>query len=391
MMDPALVQRLLGALPQDQAALNLVGMPRSHANAFAHVAQSERCVISSRELGKVGTGLVEEGYDSKGFRIKSKTCNFGPMAGFVCVNPNFSKKGVAYAKKQQEDVAHALHGDGPDDWKATVAQICISDTRLAWLSNEKSVKVAPQASVDKTMVWGHISSPAEVRWVAKKKAHALTGELVWHLYEAPPKIALHASFATLEPSLKPMLALVNPYPAYPLGHYKNCVCGDYDLFAVWPLWTEFRPLGEDRRIAGMNPDARVRNQQIFQWEDKRLGNISNRVHMIAQLINSVLPSAGGAIGGRRDMVHHSDEAGRPCVTEIELPVIAFIPTRTRTLTVGAGTLQHMKSLVTVCHELGFQIIINEGWRTQLGMHAYLAHGTDAQGWQTPHNSPVRSR
>jgi hypothetical protein len=391
MVDPALIQQFLSALPQGQAALDLVGMPRSHGVAFEQVARQEKCVISSRELGKVGTMLVEEGYDSKGFRIKSKTCNFGPMAGFVCYNPTFSKKGVGYAKKQKEDIDHALHGDNKQDWKASTEQICISDQRLDWLKREKSVKVAPQASVSPTMVWGQINDPAPVRWVAKKKAHVLTGEMVWHLYEAPDNVMLHGSFNTLEKHLTPMLALVNPYPAYPKGHYKNCVCGDYDLFAVWPQWQNFSPTGEDRRIAGMNPNAQVRNQQILQWEDKRLGNISNRVHQVAQMLNSLMPPAPGAIGAARDMVHHSDEAGRPFVTEIELPVIAFIPAKTRTLCVGARDLHQMKKLISLCHALGFQIIINEGWRAQLGMHGALGHGTDSQGWQVPQNSPLRAR
>jgi hypothetical protein len=35
-------------------------------------------VISCREVGAVCTGLIEEGYALKGFRVDTKSCNWGP-------------------------------------------------------------------------------------------------------------------------------------------------------------------------------------------------------------------------------------------------------------------------------------------------------------------------
>lgn len=336
-------QHLLNQLVQGPRALQVVGMPPAHAPAFMQVATSQSCVISSRELGLVGTGLAEEGYDSKGFRIKSKTCDFGPMAGFVCTNPNYSKRGVAYAPTQQRDINHALKDDDHVGWKGSTEHICISEARLNWLRAEPSVNVATAPLLrDGSALYGRIAAPAPVTYVLRRQPHALTHETLWHLYtvgkEAELQRVIGSAALQLQPwdtlktslALAPIEALVNPYPAYPRGHYKNCVCGDYDLFAVWPRRKDYDPAGEDRRIAGMLPgqgaaNRDARNNQIFKWEDKRLGNISNRVHLVAQLINSALPGVPGAVGGRRDMVHHSDEAGRPMVTEVELPVIAFIP------------------------------------------------------------------
>jgi len=405
-------RHLSNQLIQGARALQKVGMPPSHAPAFMQIATSRACVISSRELGIVGTGLVEEGYDSKGFRIKSKTCNFGPMAGFVCTNPNYSKRGVAYAPTQQRDIDHALKDDDKVGWRGSVEHICISQKRLDWLRGEPSVNVitAPLTR-DGTVLHGRIVEPAPVVYVLRRQPHAKTREVVWHLYTVGKETELGRIAATpalqMQPwdtlrtalALKPIEALVNPYPAYPLGHYKNCVCGDYDLFGVWPRRANYDPMGEDRRIAGMLPgqskaQGNARNQQIFSWEDKRLGNINNRVHMVGQMINSVLPPAEGAIGGRRDMVHHSDEAGRPMVTEVELPVIAFIPPGPGRvgLTVAAENIAQMRSLVALCDILGFQVILNAGWVTQLSAFGAVPGTTgDSRGWQTPHGDPGRAQ
>lgn len=47
-----------------------------------------RFVIISRAIGATCTGLIEEHYGPKSVRIDTKSCNRGPMAGFVCVDPN---------------------------------------------------------------------------------------------------------------------------------------------------------------------------------------------------------------------------------------------------------------------------------------------------------------
>jgi hypothetical protein len=404
-------QQHLNSLVQETAALDLVGMPRAHAPAFKQVARAQQCVISSRELGKVGTGLVEEGYDSKGFRVKSKTCNFGPMAGFVCVNPNYSKKGLAFAETQQHYVETALRDEDHVGWSASTEQICISDQRLAWLRSEDSVHVEPIAiGGDGLAFYGMVAEPAPVTYLLAKERHRVSKEMVWHLYTltaSPSPLQIKMSWSVLKSELKaqPILALVNPYPAYEKGHYKNCCCGDYDLFGVWPrrrqkakpkpgVLPAYDPRGEDRRIAGMPGTVEERDRQAELYEERRLGNISDRIHTIAQMVNSVLPAPPGARPGQRDMLHHSDEGGRPVITAVELPVIAFVPNPQLgqvVHTVGAGNISQMQSLVKLCAALGYMPILNVGWLGDLGDTAALGDTGDARGWQTPLDSNRRSR
>jgi hypothetical protein len=113
--------------------------------------------------------------------------------------------------------------------------------------------------------------------------------------------------------------------------------------------------------------------------------------VVAQLINSALPSVMGAVGGRRDMCHHSDEAGRPGVTSLDTPIIAFIPIHKRVRVVTARTIQDVRTLVVACNELGFQVIINAGWKAQLGVVANFTTTGDSRGWQTPQGDRARAR
>ena len=66
------------------------------------------------------------------------------------------------------------------------------------------------------------------------------------------------------------------------------------------------------------------------------------------------------------MVHHSDEAGRPLVAEVELEFIAFIPGEPE-----ARFVENMPDLKQFMAEVirGYHITFNPGWQRQLGFTA----------------------
>jgi len=74
------------------------GLVRSKFGASARVAHMHTAKFQ----------CLVDWLDDQGFRIKSKTCNFGPMAGFVCRNALFSKKGAEYKDEQEKRYAQAL-------------------------------------------------------------------------------------------------------------------------------------------------------------------------------------------------------------------------------------------------------------------------------------------
>lgn len=73
--------------------LNQEGFTDYMIYSFLESAREFKTTISSRLPGKVGLDLIETGYDLKGYQIKAKSCNWGPMAGFICKLPPFNKYG----------------------------------------------------------------------------------------------------------------------------------------------------------------------------------------------------------------------------------------------------------------------------------------------------------
>lgn len=67
----------------------------SVTKAFTLTADRVNSVVMSRAPGPAATGLIAAGQDLKGFYIKAKSCNWGPMAGFVCRLPPLNKSGVS--------------------------------------------------------------------------------------------------------------------------------------------------------------------------------------------------------------------------------------------------------------------------------------------------------
>jgi len=89
------------------------GMPMSHGHAFQQVANARDCVIVVRAVGRWATGLLLESYASKGFHNKAKSCNWGPMAGFVLVDPRFTKGGNPADQAVADGAAAWLRRDPP--------------------------------------------------------------------------------------------------------------------------------------------------------------------------------------------------------------------------------------------------------------------------------------
>ncbi len=81
------------------------GFPAEVSKAFLRTADDTNCVVMSRAPGGAGTELIRHGYDLKGFLIKAKSCNWGPMAGFLCQIPALNKYGskkIAYNYKNHK-------------------------------------------------------------------------------------------------------------------------------------------------------------------------------------------------------------------------------------------------------------------------------------------------
>jgi len=77
-----------------QALLDSQGFPKDIADAFDKTAQETNSIIMSRAPGKAVLALVAHGHDLKCYQVKAKSCDWGPMSGFLCQLTCFNKKGT---------------------------------------------------------------------------------------------------------------------------------------------------------------------------------------------------------------------------------------------------------------------------------------------------------
>ena len=80
---------------EPDARLAQEGFPKKVSQAFQKTADQLNCVVWSRVPGRACTTLIDEGYNLKPFYVHGKSCNWGPMAGFVCQLPALNKSGTS--------------------------------------------------------------------------------------------------------------------------------------------------------------------------------------------------------------------------------------------------------------------------------------------------------
>ncbi len=294
------------------AAVKHCGMIDSHAAVFKQVAYDRNVVLASRALNPLCESLLKEGHASKGFYIKAKSCNWGPMAGMVLENPAFSKEDYAIQKKYVDKALKA--GVQP-------RHVCISSGRLAELKNLGLIDVKPHQPTDNVIDMSASSKNTKAEFRAKRVG---AEEPIWQLFE----VAAGKEVPVMGLTNKPV-ASAGPQPAGPRG----VVAGDYDLFAVWGRHDNTRELGSaPKALKGSVAAPYIKAVQDANSaggkfdpskENPDMGNVSFYTIVIIKALNDGIVNSGGYKGGA--MIHHNDESGNPFTEGADFPLIFFIP------------------------------------------------------------------
>lgn len=255
------------------------GMPLSHARCFQQVANDTRAVLCCRSVGRYATGLILEGYASKGFRVKAKSCDWGPMAGFVSSDPRFTRPGASLDTLafQRASVHAALYGG------AAEVPIFISDARRTELEAKSCIQRC--GGTINARVYSSISPQGRaMRFVLRREldAQGASGKHLWAVCYDASETAMPASPELINRAtggrLLPVMALVNPdCPANLRRTYRAAMTSDYDLWAVFPPEGEFEPYGRDRRPVPGSSRFVVPIETFAQHENARTGNITARL------------------------------------------------------------------------------------------------------------------
>jgi hypothetical protein len=387
------------------AASKLVGFPEEHSRVISLVARHMNTVIAFRDVGTACTGLLREGYDMKGFRIDTKSCDWGPMAGFVCADPRLNKRAgndgaVAFNLHETEVAVAGLPGHatlgipGPAElariWSANYGPLVISVRRIdelrqaddGHISGGNRMRIVPSYR-GKHMVGQNTRGGLTVHWrlihIDAQDLRMFTGPRTHcpdpHYYAicADPPFRQWLPEDARPPFLyqgyEVLLGLCNPGIADDYG-FKACVTGDYDLFCVWPH------AGVERsatRVPTPEADGTWDQREIpvgmpgnAAREHWQLGNISRRIKLIKVMLNSRILAAGHfpTIG---QLVHHSDEVGNPGGLARPLrecfPIIAFMGLDVY----GLETTQDLREFALRARAQGFVIELKPAWWGELNL------------------------
>jgi hypothetical protein len=354
------------------AATDKTGMPREHGECFQYVANQTRCVISSRAVGIYATGLLRESYATKGFHNKAKSCDWGPMAGFVLTDPSFTKRGTSpdAMKAQAADLVKAQH-EGSSE-----VPIFITDRRRNELVDSLAA-MSPVAEGSNINTKVYMAKGKKFILTRALDAPGAEGLQLWMVNYAPGELMYTAPLMkSVAKTIVPVKAVVDPLcPRSVRSTYRAATTGDYDLWAIFPPATgpgglskaqDARPVvGSDRYQVPMS---------AYKAEDKHMGNITNRGRMIKNLLNERIQTATGYRGG--DCVHHSDEAGRPCVNSVDYPAIFFVPGKTDPYCIehDADLLVFFRTVL----KFEYYVTFNPGWHKQLGIR--ISGGGNYETW-----------
>jgi hypothetical protein len=353
------------ALVEGLGALQLTGTYAGHSAAFQKVANTLESVISSRAVGKYATGLLEEGYATKGFHDKAKSCNWGPMAGFVLSDPRFTKRGGSRDARegQRADIFKALDaGSGEvgvyisEKRRKDLMQAPLSCMRLAWRTGENDHYYWADSPDGKIFLF-HLSRVSDA---------VTNNQPMWKVQYSLSARALPANLRSPTEAqgldYLPVMALVDvDCPDHIKGTYLSATTGDYDLFFVFPKRDDYDSRMMDRRMVAGSDRFKINaigKSTFFSQESNEVGNITPRVMAVMNRVNQAADHPGGPI------VHHSDEAGRPFVEELDFPVIAWVPGHSNPY--GIGSVADLKLFIAKLN-FAYVLMMNPGWFNQLGI------------------------
>jgi hypothetical protein len=111
------------------------------------------------------------------------------------------------------------------------------------------------------------------------------------------------------------------------------------------------------------PEGDRRRIRKIGREDPLVGNITNRVFEVAQLINSEIARGqrGIEIPNR---VFHSDEGGNPFAPDLAFPVAAFLPVMQRTRKRRIDNIGQLRDFLRESRG-NYRLYINEAWLDNL--------------------------
>ncbi|CAH8188846.1 Adenylate cyclase [Vibrio aestuarianus] len=289
------------------------GIVKTHLLPILQVAKKSNQIISFRPVDPMSTGLIGEGYPTKGFAIKGKSSNHGPQAGFICVDQNLSKLHVTLKndkanRQNQVTKYNASVHECLEKGDAVAVNLTLSQSRIDWLKNSQTIKVEGNNNTLKIFSEG-------LEYKAEKNGDK---------FEISHKG-------------QPLKVLADPKTQQPLT-------ADYDLMFIAPKTehldlanydklpvnrVHFSVLSETYKMRFREKEGEDFTPQLFYAKEEQtkgssgqaIGNATPRITKAIDELNTETVGENG-----NPVVHHNADSGSPATdTASNYPITVFMP------------------------------------------------------------------
>ncbi len=329
--------------PDDAANHPDQGMTLHDMAAVRRVAAQRNEIIMFRDTGCWSRPYIALGHPTKPFHVKGKSSDWGPHAGLVPYNSEFSKAFDDKAIKKGFDLnKKAIAENFARPVPLFVNETFIRENLLVSKGSRGRPPIDRMTMPRNGVLYFFCTKPNDDP-ALPGKSYLLMGRKEqdgrYQIFTFPLKAAgrPEKELFLLEAEAEPMLVMTVPNATLP-------ITGDYDLFAVCPSWDAYG--GQDRKMdptldnPQQNASARRTAQKArlpggvghiasesqrkikaaFTPEDPDRGNLTPR-------IAGVITALGSAMGGPYPRIHHNAESGRPFAPGAEdgFPITTFHP------------------------------------------------------------------
>ncbi|MCI3150045.1 hypothetical protein C5137_28500 [Bacillus cereus] len=225
-------------------AIVRAGLVPSHVENFKTIAKNTHTYIFFRPVNTLSTSLIKQGASTKGLNVHGKSSNWGPMAGYIPVDQDLSKKygnkkAVEKGNKDNEDSFVANNGlNGKDH--ITKIILTLNQERIEELQKEKLLTKGIEQKED-----SHVYLMFDVKNLSYEfRMDKQTGQVQYKTKkEQTTTLGKELEKWTF---LEVMAKVVN-------GGAK-ALTADYDLFALAPNLSEIKkriPVSEWEQLLGI--------------------------------------------------------------------------------------------------------------------------------------------
>lgn len=288
------------------------GIPATHLKTLANYAIQQNLIYGIRPISPLVTSLIEDAYPTKPLCIKGKSADWGPQAGFICVDQNLSKLA---GQQEQVEKYNALISKNIENGEAVKIPLTITRDRI-----DKLIQLAcleSSQSMGNSMVLRAIS-PARLS------------------YQFDAIYQRNGDYR-IEIAEKPVYVLSQPETHEPF-------VPDYDLLFVSPHISNYSTV--DTIIPSERNDA-------------ELGTTNQRLLKLANDIHRAL--------GRDEqhkLIHHgSDVDNESSELNDNFPVTLFLPKmigKYEKITI-LDSVEALAEFIQAAKNAGYHVPINERW------------------------------